>query len=408
MTSIAYTPTEAPPRCSAYGNTPSGSVSTVPGLSFGLVGTYPPMRCGIATFTMSLAHAIERLSWCDGVGVVPAVDRPMAVHPPEVVAEWLRGSSSSLAAAAAVLNTFDVVVVQHEFGIYGGVDGEEIVDLVRQLSVPVIVVLHTVLAQPSPHQRLIIEEVGRVAASLVVQADCAGSRLLATHAVPPEQLSVIPHGAYLNLAPDGYRSRAGRRPVVLTWGLIGPGKGIEFGIAAMAQLRDLEPAPRYLVLGQTHPRVLARDGEVYRQSLIAKAKELGVEEIVAFRDVYLKRRSILASIRAADLVLLPYLSRDQVVSGVLVEAIASGKPVVATRFPHAVEMLEQGSGILVPHENAHATAAALRSLLTDTGLAGRMAAVARDQAPALAWDTVGTAYLRLAHTLVPAKAQNRN
>jgi len=371
-----------------------------PGLSLALVGTYPPTKCGIATFDMALAHAIARPLLHNRVGVVSSVDTPRERHPPEVVAQLIRGSRASVRAAAEELDMFDVVVVQHEFGIYGGVDGGDIVDLVEQISVPLIVVLHTVLAHPSRNQRAIIENLERRAKFVVAQSAAAQSRLLATYPVSPDRLRVIPHGACLNLSAHVPPRRPGRRPVVLTWGLIGPGKGIEFAIEAVAQLRDLDPSPRYIVLGETHPRVLESEGEAYRESLIAKARALEVEDMVEFRDVYLKPRSILAAIRAADVVLLPYLARDQVVSGVLVEAIASGKPVVATRFPHAAEMLGQGSGILVPHEDHRAIAAALRSLLTDHGLASRMAAVARREAPPLAWDVVAAAYQRLAHALV--------
>lgn len=183
--------------------------------------------------------------------------------------------------------------------------------------------------------------------------------------------------------------------MILTWGLLGPGKGIEFAIDALAELRDLDPAPRYLVVGQTHPRVAAREGEAYRDSLRARALSRGVEDLVEFDDGYVDKESVLASIREADVVLLPYESRDQVVSGVLVEAIASGKPVVATPFPHAVELLSVGSGILVPHDDPSSIARALRALLTDPRRADAAAAVARRQAEPLLWENVGKKYRQL-------------
>jgi glycosyltransferase involved in cell wall biosynthesis len=183
---------------------------------------------------------------------------------------------------------------------------------------------------------------------------------------------------------------------VLTWGLISAGKGIEYGIEAVARLGDLEPRPRYVVIGQTHPEVIRREGEAYRESLRARVSELHADDLVEFDNGYLDAGSILARIRDADVVLLPYLSREQVVSGVLVEAIASGKPVVATRFPHAVELLGEGSGVLVPHEDTDAISAALRSLLTDRGHAAEAAAVARRQAPRFFWENVARAYRRLA------------
>jgi glycosyltransferase involved in cell wall biosynthesis len=154
------------------------------------------------------------------------------------------------------------------------------------------------------------------------------------------------------------------------------------------------------VLGQTHPRLLADQGESYRQSLIVRARALGVEDLVEFDNTYHPTKYVLTQARAADVIVLPYRSRDQVVSGVLVEAISSGRPVVATRFPHAVELVGKGSGILVPHEDPEAIAAALRSLLTDARLAARAAAVARQQAQAHHWQTVGRAYWKLAKAAV--------
>ena len=192
--------------------------------------------------------------------------------------------------------------------------------------------------------------------------------------------------------------------MILSWGLLGPGKGIEHAIEALAELRDLEPSPRYVVLGQTHPNIVRRSGEAYRESLQALAAERGVEDLIEFDDAYRDTADVLAEIRNSDVVLLPYLSRDQVVSGVLVEAIASGKPVVATAFPHAVELLAAGSGIVVPHEDPGAIASALRTLLTDRVAAAVAGAVARRQAASLTWETVAGQYAELASGVRRARA----
>ncbi len=371
---------------------------TVEQLSIGFVGTYPPTKCGIATFTASLAKAMAPAGSGHRATVVRCGDRRGAVpQAPEVAAELLPGSSASREAAAGALNEVDVVVLQHEFGIFGGEDGNEVIDLVEQLSVPVIAVLHTVPRRPSPGQRAVVERLAQLAERVVVQSDAARVRLLEMHMIEPERVCVIPHGATANLSPEASDPDSTRSPVVLTWGLIGPSKGIEWGIEAMALLRDLEPQPRYVIAGQTHPRILEERGEEYRDSLQARAVALGVDHLVEFDNSYCDAASILARIRGADVVLLPYLSREQVVSGVLVEAIASGKPVVSTRFPHAAELLRQGSGILVPHEDAEGIAAALRGLFTDPALAARTAAVARGQAASLFWENVGKSYLLLAN-----------
>lgn len=363
------------------------------GLAVGLVGTYPPTRCGIATFTYALRRAIGAATAV--VASVESADE--SVFGAEVVAQLVWGSPDSIVQASAVLNGLDVAIVQHEFGIYGGQDGREVIDLVAGLEVPVLAVLHTVLRAPTRSQRAIVEKLAAAADLLVVQSRAAHRRLVEVYDLDATRVRVVPHGATVNLTGGRWLgASAGRRPLVLTWGLLGRGKGVEFAIEALARLRDLRPQPRYLVLGETHPHVLEQEGEAYRESLRRQVHALGLEETVEFRGRYLDTASVLAHVRAADLVLMPYRSRDQVVSGVLVEAIASGKPVIATRFPHAEELLAQGSGILVPHDDAEAIATALRHVLTSRALHAQMARVARSQAPALSWETVGRHYRQLA------------
>jgi polysaccharide biosynthesis protein PslF len=370
--------------------------------SVGFLSTYPPTKCGLATFAASLANALESTM---RVGVVRCVDHAdTSVDRSKAVAEWVRDSPVSLIGAARALNRFDSVIIQHEFGLFGGRDGADIVELVGRLEVPAIVVLHTVLESPSPNQRAIVEALGRLCERVVVQSKVARERLLAAHQINSDSVLVIQHGAHANIVPQMVDPDRMRRPIILTWGLLGPGKGIEFAIDALAQLRDLEPRPLYLVLGETHPNIVRTSGEVYRESLIARAKALTIGDLVRFDDRYCETAAILAEIRKADIVLLPYLSRDQVVSGVLVEAIASGKPVVSTSFPHAVELLAEGSGIIVPHENPDAIATALRTLLTDRRTAARTAAAAARQAASLTWETVGRRYQQLTSEVTPAQA----
>lgn len=371
-------------------------------LTVGMIGTYPPTRCGIATFTASLSRAMVRTGRVGNVRVARSVEiESQAPLPAGVVAEVVRGSSRSRVAAAAHLEECDAVVVQHEFGIYGGRDGTELLDLVQELDRPVIVVLHTVLSAPTTTQRDILEQLSDRAEALVVQSAAAGERLLAAHDIDPRIIHRIPHGATPNLSASPALARPGEvAPLVLTWGLLGPGKGIEDGITAMALLDDLVPAPRYLVVGQTHPKVRERDGESYRASLEQRARDLGVGDRVRFDDSYHDARRILERVREADLVLLPYRSREQVVSGVLVEAIASSTPVVATAFPHACELLTHGAGIVVPHEDPAAIAGAIRDLCSDNGRAAAVIAAARRAAPALSWDAVARSYCDLAAAAV--------
>ncbi|HEV7864455.1 MAG TPA: glycosyltransferase, partial [Acidimicrobiia bacterium] len=221
----------------------------------------------------------------------------------------------------------------------------------------------------------------------------------------PARVALIPHGAPDNRLPAGGRVEpAPARPTILTWGLLGPGKGIEWVIDALALLTDLDPQPRYLVVGETHPRVAERHGEAYRHGLMDRAARQGVDHLVEFEAGYFATPALGRIVAGADVVILPYDSREQVTSGVLVEALASAKPVIATGFPHAVELLGGGTGLIVPHGDPVAMAAALRRVLTEPGLAGRLGAAAAALAPQLLWPAVADRYRALAGTLVEARA----
>jgi glycosyltransferase involved in cell wall biosynthesis len=303
--------------------------------------------------------------------------------------------------AARLLNEDDVVIVQHEYGVYGGADGDEILRLLGALTVPSIVVLHTVLSAPTPHQRQVLEAVAALAGGVVTMTGTARDRLANFYQVDMGKVRVIPHGAPVirsSFAPT-FRSP---QPTVLTWGLLGPGKGIEWGIEAMALIRDISPAPRYVVAGQTHPKVLLREGESYRTGLTQRARELNLAATVSFDSHYRHQSALAELVNSADVVLLPYDSTDQVTSGVLIEAVAALKPVIATRFPHAVELLSDGAGWLVPHQDPPAIAEALRAVLTRQGLAAEMARAAGSTVPQVLWPVVADRYRLLAEDLISA------
>lgn len=357
------------------------------------IGTYPPTLCGVATFGASLRNAIASPLG----GVIRVLDEPEPTRSPEVMVEWFTGDRTSKNKALAAMRSFDVAILQHEFGIYGGEDGEEVIGFLRDSPIPVIMVLHTVLSDPSPHQRQVFERAIEAADMLVTMTDAARRRVVDRHGVDPARVAVVPHGAHPNIV--GGRMVRRPEPVVLTWGLIGPGKGLEYGVEAMASLVDLDPAPVYVIAGQTHPKVRLAQGGRYRGWLQQRAQDIGVSDRVIFEDRYLDPASLRSLIRSADLVLLPYKSRDQICSGVLAEAVAAGKPIVASAFPHAIEQLSSACGIVVPHEDPAAIARALRRLMTDRPLADSMRNSAMREAQRLAWPNVGREYLRLAHGL---------
>jgi glycosyltransferase involved in cell wall biosynthesis len=372
-------------------------------MSYALLSTYPPTQCGLATFSASLLVHLPGPG--DGVAVVRVLDEPLPSLADQVVHNLVNGSAASSATAAAMLNRFGMVIVQHEYGIYGGPDGQDVVPLLRALRVPSIVVLHTVLACPTHRQRRILEEIVDTASAVVTMTQTARSRLLDLYGASPGKAFVIPHGAADNRVARPSGGERGR-PRVLTWGLLGPGKGIEHAIDAIGLLRDRGLRVDYQVAGQTHPRVLARDGEAYRRSLEARARARGVIDSVHFDARFLPAEALSRLISGANAVLLPYDSAEQVTSGVLIEAVTAGRPVVSTGFPHAVELLGSGAGLLVERQDPAGIANALWRVFAEPGLSARMSGHAAALAPQLLWPAVASAYRELASalTLTPAGA----
>jgi len=370
--------------------------------TFGILSTFPPTACGIATFSAALAAGlVAHGATVDVVRCGAAED----IEDPLVVASTEHGDPDGPLAAIDALNDVDVAIVQHEYGIYGGRDGADVLDVLDALSVPSVVVAHTVVQQPTPHQRFVLERVCAAADAVVVMTEHGRRRLIEDFDVDADRVSVIPHGATTppsDVDPP-WRS-PGDRLRLLTWGLLGPGKGIEWAIDAMALLADVRPHPSYVVAGTTHPKVRAKDGETYRQMLMRRSWRTGAARSVSFDDSYRDLPALTQLIGTADLVVLPYDSDDQVTSGVLVDAVACGRPVVATAFPHAIELLSGGAGVVVPQRDPGALADVLRSVVDHPELLVPMAAECRRLAPELSWPAVARRYDELATSLLVAES----
>ena len=367
--------------------------------SFGIVSTFPPTSCGIATFSAALAAGLIG----EGASVdVVRCSRSNDVEDVLVVGSLADPTDVGHRRAFDALNRNDLVIVQHEYGLYDGPDGESVIEVIAAIEAPVMVVAHTVLEEPSANQRRVLEEVCRGAEAIVVMTQTAYDRLVTGYDVDASRVRIIPHGAATPLAaPSASQRRRGTPPRLLTWGLLGPGKGIEWAIDSMAELSDVEPRPEYVVAGATHPKIREQHGEAYREMLVDRAASSPVH--VTFDDTYRDLMSLTELIQSADLVVLPYDSREQVTSGVLVDAIAAGRPVVSTAFPHAVELLASGAGIVVPQRDPVALGRAIRSVLTDPSLAASMEAEARRLAPELAWSAVAHRYVELADRIVSSR-----
>jgi glycosyltransferase involved in cell wall biosynthesis len=357
---------------------------------FGILTTATSPPCGLARFSAGLSGALNAHG-CDA-GVIRVAEVQLSSSS-RVTGERVNGSASSVAACKDLLNHVDVAVIQNEHGSYG----DQVVDIVDGLRVPSIVIVHTIAKDPTAHQRSTFKAIAAMADQVVVMSDAASERLRLAYAVDRHKVTTIPHGATVPSAP---RVKRPSRPTILTWGLLHPGKGIGRVIDAMPSLSDVPGRPRYVVAGPTHPTVMAADGEAYRDARIEQARRSGVADSVSFDPGYYDGSMLTALVQQASVVVLPYDSTEQVTSGVLVDAIANGRPVVATAFPHAVELLNSGAGIVVDHDDPAALASALRRIVTQPRLAGSMAAEARRRASELAWPVVAAAYIGLAQRLL--------
>lgn len=377
-----------------------------PSYRLGLVGTFPPTRCGIASFTAALATSLAGVT-----GRPPLVLRLVEGEAEDVV---VPGATRTLAVdragwtdrAVQLLEGLDAVVIQHEFGIFGPDSGRVVTDLIRDLRVPVITTLHTVTPHLSPDEREILEVIAAESAFTVLLSESARNLLSADFDVDRRWTEVIPHGTDSSpIEHPAGRTAEGTAgsPLLLTWGLIGPGKGLDWGLDSLRILRQSHPRARWTVAGQTHPKVLAHEGERYRQSLLAKARHLQLGDSVTFIDRYLSKHHLHSLVRSADVVVLPYDSTEQTSSGVLVEAVRAGVPVVATRFPQAMELERKGAVITVPHRDAAALAAAVDSLVSDPVRRGEMVAAQSEVAGEADWCQVARRYLHLVDTALTSR-----
>ena len=387
-----------------------------------LVGTYVPRACGIATFTRDLRAAL-----LEGVppGTVQLADGPVVValdhgrgldpafYPREVRHRLRRGDPAARERIAAALQDDGVQLIslQHEFGIYGGHAGSEVLPLATALRAPIVTTFHTVLADPQPLQREIVRGLAGVSARAVVMTERGRTLLASVYGLEPERISVIPHGVPdLPFGdPDAAKPALGvdGRRVVLSFGLLSPNKGLELALDALARVVDAVPTVCLVIAGKTHPEVRRRHGEAYRQALVARIERLGLVDHVRFVDRYLEPDELGAWLQAADVFVTPYANAAQITSGTLAYAVAAGKAVVSTPYEHARELLAEGRGVLVPFGDSEALAEGLRTLLTDDAARDAMRRRAWEHGRAMVWPAVGRGYRALFDQILTESAPAR-
>jgi len=364
------------------------------------IGNALPRRCGIATFTTDLQQATAGAPADLHTCIVAMTDTGQAYDYPPVVGYHIREDSpQDYRRAAEFLNAgqFDVISLQHEFGIFGGEAGDYLLPLLSRVTAPIVSTLHTVLTEPTSRQRHVLSEVIEASAKVVVMAERARTLLQKGYAIPAEKIEVIAHGIpdMKFCEPDAAKSALGfsGHSVILTFGLLSPNKGIEVMIDAMPAILKHRPDAIYVVLGATHPNLVRREGEAYRESLIARARDRGVEAQVVFRDQFVDQPTLLGFISAADVYATPYLTEAQMTSGTLAYSFGLGKAVVSTPYWHARELLADGRGVLVPFGDSTAIGQEIADLLTDDARRNAMRRRAYASSRSMTWAQTARRYL---------------
>jgi len=372
-----------------------------------IVGNHPPRLCGIATFTSDTAIAL-RTAFPDAVVDVYAMNDVGASHAygGSVVAEIGQDDIADYRAAARKIDESgaQVVLVQHEYGIFGGPAGANLLTLLDRVTAPVVVILHTVLETPNLEQRAVIEALARRASKLIVMAEKGRDILERVHGLSHDSIAVVPHG--VPDRPFGRSEEKKRRfgfegrKVLMTFGLLSPNKGIETMLRALPAIVAENPEALYVILGATHPHLVAREGEAYRDGLAALANELGVGDKIQFVDGFLEQELLLDYVEAADIYVTPYLNEAQITSGTLSYAVSLGKPVVSSPYWHATELLSDGTGILAAFGDSDAFATAINGLLADPARKRAISERAYAIGRGMTWETAAHHYMEIMRAAV--------
>jgi glycosyltransferase involved in cell wall biosynthesis len=365
-----------------------------------VIGNYLPRQCGIATFTTDLCSAISVEYGTARLLALPVNDTLEGYdYPARVRWSLAQDDLASYQEAAEFLNfnNIDMVCLQHEYGIFGGPAGNHILHLLRRLKMPLVTTLHTVLREPDPNQLRVMEEIAELSDRLIVMSQLSSQFLQEIFKVPGEKIDMVPHGVpdLPFLDPNFYKDRFGveGKAVLLTFGLLSPNKGIENVIQALPQILSRHKNVVYLVAGATHPHVLRREGEKYRASLQALAKEVGVESQVMFHNRFASPEEMAEFIGAADIYITPYRHEAQVVSGTLAYALGAGKAIISTPYWHAIELLDDRRGALVPFQNPDAIAQKTIELLDTPAMRHAMRKRAYLFARDMIWKRVAQGYM---------------
>ena len=368
-------------------------------MKIAIISTYPPQKCGIATFAQDLYKSLN-IAAEDTIHIVAITNIEEYTFPKEVAYTIQKQDLKNYVKAADFINTYDLCLIQHEYGIFGGESGEYILTLCKLLHLPIIINFHTILTKPSLKEREVLQELGQISNMVTVMTNWAVNMLHSIYQIPFSKIKMIPHGVPV----FDYQSEQAKKKlnlqnkkVLLSFGFLGRGKGLETAIEAVTEI--LDPTFIYIILGITHPNVIKEEGESYRNLLINKCKQLGISDKVEFVNEFATEDLLKDYLTACDMYVTPYPNESQISSGTLTFALGAGAAVISTPYLYAKDLLADERGLFFDFCDAHQLANTINVLLKDSQLLQSYRNKAREHGEQIQWPNIGKRHIELIHTI---------
>ena len=363
------------------------------------LSTYPPRECGLATFTQDLTNELDKIKLLNESKIV-SISLGDYSYDKKVIFDIKQDDLDSYLASAKKINEskIDLLCIQHEYGIFGGYCGDYLIDFMDKIEIPIVTTLHTVLPSPNSRQKFIMSKIGEKSSKVITMAKNSVNNLIKTYGIDGKKIQVIHHGVPFKVLPSRdtlkEKNKYAGKKIISTFGLISPGKGLEYGIEAVSKVVNDFDNILYLILGQTHPVIKRQFGEAYRENLEKIVNDFGLQNNVKFIDKYLDKDELLEYLKLSDIYMTPYLSKDQTVSGTLAYAVGYGKAIVSTPYNYATEMLQNNRGLLAEFKDSISLSECLRSILCNPALQKEFETNTKAFGKTMMWKNVASDYAK--------------